>query len=30
MKVILIEKPKFISFILRKLYGIKKVEPLPQ
>ncbi|MBQ8057604.1 MAG: stage V sporulation protein SpoVM [Ruminococcus sp.] len=27
MKVVLIEKPKFLSFILRKLYGIKK---LPQ
>ncbi|MBQ7964553.1 MAG: stage V sporulation protein SpoVM [Ruminococcus sp.] len=27
MKVVLIERPKFLSFILRKLYGIKK---LPQ
>ncbi|MBQ6626101.1 MAG: stage V sporulation protein SpoVM [Ruminococcus sp.] len=26
MKVILIEKPKFLSFILRKIYGIKKVQ----
>ncbi|MGN0452867.1 MAG: stage V sporulation protein SpoVM [Ruminococcus sp.] len=24
MKIVLIENPKFISFILRKLYGIKK------
>ena len=24
MKVVLIEKPKFISFLLRKFYGIKK------
>ncbi|MBS6809774.1 MAG: stage V sporulation protein SpoVM [Ruminococcus sp.] len=24
MKVVLIEKPKFISAILRKIYGIKK------
>lgn len=24
MKVVLIEKPKFISEILRKIYGIKK------
>lgn len=24
MKVVLIEKPKFISTILRKIYGIKK------
>ncbi|MBQ2971732.1 MAG: stage V sporulation protein SpoVM [Ruminococcus sp.] len=27
MKVVLIERPKFLSFILRKIYGIKK---LPQ
>lgn len=27
MKVVLIEKPKFISAILRKLYGIKKENP---
>lgn len=26
MKVVLIERPKFISAILRKLYGIKKLE----
>lgn len=26
MKVVLIEKPKFISAILRKIYGIKKGE----
>ncbi|MBQ4128422.1 MAG: stage V sporulation protein SpoVM [Ruminococcus sp.] len=25
MKVVLIEKPKFLSFILRKIYGIKKI-----
>ncbi|MDD5796814.1 MAG: stage V sporulation protein SpoVM [Oscillospiraceae bacterium] len=30
MKVVLIERPKFISFFLRKLYKIKKVEPIPQ
>ncbi|MBQ8860867.1 MAG: stage V sporulation protein SpoVM [Ruminococcus sp.] len=24
MKVVLIERPKFLSFILRKIYGIKK------
>ncbi|MCI7086040.1 MAG: stage V sporulation protein SpoVM [bacterium] len=30
MKVVLIEKPKFLSFILRKIYKIPKVEPLPQ
>ena len=29
MKVVLIEKPKFISFILRKIYGIKK-QPIQQ
>jgi len=26
MKVILIENPRFISAILRKIYGIKKVK----
>lgn len=25
MKVVLIERPKFLSAILRKIYGIKKV-----
>ncbi|MBQ5346694.1 MAG: stage V sporulation protein SpoVM [Ruminococcus sp.] len=25
MKVVLIENPKFISFFLRKLFGIKKI-----
>ncbi|MBE6823728.1 MAG: stage V sporulation protein SpoVM [Ruminococcaceae bacterium] len=25
MKVVLIEKPRFLSFILRKIYGIKKL-----
>ncbi|MEE3427576.1 MAG: stage V sporulation protein SpoVM [Ruminococcus sp.] len=25
MKVVLIENPKFISFFLRKIFGIKKV-----
>ncbi|MBQ7810442.1 MAG: stage V sporulation protein SpoVM [Clostridia bacterium] len=24
MKIVLIENPKFISFFLRKIYGIKK------
>ncbi len=24
MKVVVIERPKFLSFILRKIYGIKK------
>lgn len=26
MKVVLIERPKFLSAILRKIYGIKKVK----
>jgi hypothetical protein len=28
MKVVLIENPKFISAILRKIYGIKKEVPV--
>ncbi|MBQ8572755.1 MAG: stage V sporulation protein SpoVM [Ruminococcus sp.] len=27
MKIVLIENPKFISFFLRKIYGIKKQKP---
>ncbi len=30
MKVVLIERPKFISFILRRIYKIPKIEPLPR
>ena len=28
MKVVLIDNPKFISGILRKLFGIKKLKPV--
>lgn len=27
MKVVIIEKPKFFGFFLRKMFGIKKEEP---
>lgn len=26
MKVVVLDKPKFLSFFLRKIYGIKKVK----
>ena len=30
MKVIILEKPKVLSFFLRKIYGIKKVKELQE